>query len=195
MMFTGVHTDQELLWRLVNDDRKAFSVIYDRYKEVLYRHAYRMLRDEEEVKDILQELFANLWNRRFDLPHTDNLSSYLYKAVRNRVLDRIAHRKVEERYLSSLADFLEAGVCMTDELVREKELAQLIEKEVSKLPPRMREVFELSRRDNLSYKEIAEVLQISDKTVKKQVSNALTFLKGKIDLVVLWGCCLKCIFS
>ena len=175
-------SDLELAAQIANDDEQAFAEIYRRYKGVLFLHAYRMLGDQEEAKDILQELFTTLWlNRKEIKPHT-SFSSYLYKALRNRIFDVISHKKVQQRYISSLAAFIEQGECVTDHQVREKELAVLIEQEVSLLPAKMREVFQMSRNTDLSYKEIAQELHISDKTVKKQVSNALHILRQKLDL-------------
>lgn len=184
-------SDFELAALLAQDDDQAFAEIYQRYKGVLFLHAYRMLGDQEEAKDILQELFTTLWVNRKSIKLTTSFSSYLYKAVRNRIFDVIAHRKVEQKYISSLADFIENGECVTDQQVREKELTVLIEREVSLLPPKMRAVFELSRNTDLSYKEIAEELHISDKTVKKQVSNALTILRQKLDIAFTLAFILK----
>jgi len=178
-------SDLELAALIANDDDQAFAEIYRRYKGVLFLHACRMLGDEEEAKDILQELFTLLWLNRKDIkPHT-SFSAYLYKALRNRIFDVIAHKKVEKKYIDSLAAFIEKGEWLTDHQVREKELAVLIEQEVSLLPPKMREVFEMSRNTDLSYKKIAEELHISDKTVKKQVSNALHILRQKLDLAFI----------
>lgn len=171
---------------IAQSDKAAFSELYNRYKGVLYLHAYRMLEDEEEANDILQELFTTLWLRREDLVFTVSVTSYLYQSVRNRVLDVFAHKKVAQKYMDSLNQFIETGEYSTDEQVREQELRMLIEQEVALLPAKMREIFELSRVNNLSYKEIADELNISDKTVKKQVNNALRILRQKIDLIVIY---------
>jgi RNA polymerase sigma-70 factor (ECF subfamily) len=178
-------SDLELAALVANDDDQAFAEIYRRYNSVLFLHAYRMLGDQEEAKDILQELFTTLWLNRKEIKLHTSFSSYLYKALRNRIFDVIAHKKVEQKYISSLAAFIEKGEWLTDQQVREKELTVLIEQEVSLLPPKMREVFEMSRNTDLSYKEIAEELRISDKTVKKQVSNALHILRQKLDLAFI----------
>lgn len=178
-------SDLELAALIADGDDQAFAEIYRRYNGVLFLHAYRMLGDQEEAKDILQELFTSLWFNRKELRLHTSLSAYLYKALRNRVLDAIAHKKVEQKYIDSLAAFIEKGEWLTDQQVREKELTVLIEREVSLLPPKMREVFEMSRNTDLSYKEIAEELHISDKTVKKQVSNALHILREKLDLAFI----------
>lgn len=178
-------SDPELMALISEDDNLAFAEIYQRYKGVLFLHAHRILDSEEEAKDVLQELFTTLWTKRNAIVLKGSLSSYLYGAVRNRIFDLIAHKKVEEKYIRSLATFIDQGEWVTDQELREKELAELIEKEIAGLPPKMREVFELSRKKNLSYQEIANELQISDKTVKKQVNNALQILRGKLDIAFI----------
>lgn len=175
-------TNQELMDLVRQHDERAFTEIYNRYKGVLFLHAYRMLENTEEAKDIIQDLFAALWSRRTEILLTGSLSSYLYAAVKNRILDQMAREKNRDRYVDSLAGFMEEGEYITDHQLRENELSRLIEKEVALLPPKMRQVFELSRHHHLSHKEIAAEMNLSDKTVKKQISNALIILRKKIDV-------------
>lgn len=177
--------DSELQHLLVTGDEQAFTEIYDRYKGILYQHAFNMLRDRDEAKDILQELFTSLWISRESLNIHSNLSGYLYKGVRNRVLNQVARKQIESRYISSLGDFIDKGDFVTDHLVRERQLAELIEKEIGSLPAKMREVFMLSRISNLSHKEIAEELSLSEQTVRTQVRNALRVLRVKLGLLSL----------
>lgn len=82
-------------------------------------------------------------------------------------------------HLESLGDFMTAGSNVTDHLARERMLAKQIEKEIENLPPRMREVFELKRKQNLSYKQIAIAMNISELTVKTQMNKAIRILRGK----------------
>jgi len=175
-------TDTELAALLKAGDQLAFTEIYDRYWTVLYLHARKMLRDEEEAKDIVQELFTSLWKKSAGLEFNISLSSYLYKAIRNAVFNHMAHQRVVNDYQKLLFEFLKEGELITEELLREKELAVLIEKEIQLLPPKMRTVFELSRKQHLSYKDIGYKLGISDHTVKRQVSNALGILRAKLGV-------------
>lgn len=173
-------SDLDLFALLKKGNKDSYEEIYNRYKILIYLHAYKMLQDEEEAKDMVQELFANLWSQRAELKIESSLSGYLYKAVRNRVLDRIARAKVEQRYIESLQNFAQTQTYFTDHLVREKELKALIEKEIATLPTKMRLVFELSRKEHLSHREIADKLQISEATVKKQINNALKVLRVRL---------------
>jgi RNA polymerase sigma-70 factor (family 1) len=176
-------TDHDLVAFLKDGDKTAFTEIYNRYKGLLYIHAYNRLRNQQEADDVVHELFASLWTKREELFLKTHLSGYLYQAIRNRVIDVISHKKVESAYMVSLQYFIDHSEAVTDHLVRENELSALIEKEISALPPKMREVFELSRRANLSHKEIAGKLELSEMTVKKHVNNALKILRGKFGLI------------
>src|SRR5262249_31871319 len=151
-------TDRELASLLIEGNHGAYTELYNRFKGVLYVHAFRMLQNKDDAKDIVQDLFTALWTKRADLNFRSGVASYLYTAVRNRVIDEISHKKVRSRYIESLKEFsLEAGYS-EDELLHEKELSALIEKETAALPDKMRQIFELSRKVNLSHKEIAEKL-------------------------------------
>ena len=172
--------DNKLLELLKSGDHRAFEEIYKRYCTILFRHAQHMVSNNEEAKDLIQDLFINLWQKSQELNITGSLSSYLYAAVRYKVFDLIDKRKVKNRHLDSLGNFIEEGVFSTDNTVRENELARLIEKEISMLPSKMREVFELSRKSHLNYQQISDRLHISDETVKKQVYNALKILKVRL---------------
>jgi len=173
--------DQQLVDLLRSGDKAAYTAIYDRYFELLYLHAAKKLRSEDEAKDVIQELFVTLWLKRAELNQT-NLAAYLFIAVRNRVLDIYARQQVSNKYLSSFQNYLATAPDSAEHLIRGKQLGELIEKEIQALPPKMREVFELSRKANLSHKEIAEQLNISEQTVSKQVTNALKTLRMKLGV-------------
>src|ERR1700743_3278296 len=184
MTALGTPSDQELAFLLKEGDQDAYNEIYHRFKGVLHLHAYKKLGDFEEAKDAIQELFAFLWDKRESLPSTTNFSGYLYQMLRNRVFDILSHKAVESRYMTSIKQFFEEGYAITDYLVRERQLAEKIESEINNLPPKMREVFILSRKHQFSHKEIAEKLLISEFTVKNQIKSALKVLKVKLGLLV-----------
>lgn len=175
-------SDADLIKLISSGDHTAFSEIYERYWGVLFIHAMKMLRDEDEVKDLLQELFTGLWSKSAGLQFQTSVSAYLYAATRNKVFNLIAHQKVKRNYSEQISKFIQQGEFITDEQVRLNELKRIIESEVALLPEKMREIFEMSRTQQLSHKEIAEKLGISDKTVRKQINNALKILKSKLNI-------------
>lgn len=181
MLLYQDYTDHELLSLLKEDDYLAYTEIYNRYSGLLYVHAYKRLGDREEARDIVQELFTVLWMKRANFELRTHLSGYLYTAVRNRALRVISHKQIESTYFESLQQSILEGNAVTDHLVREKELATLIEREIDALPVKMRHVFKLSRTLHLSHREIAERLDLSEATVKKHVNNALKVLRIKFS--------------
>jgi len=172
-------TDNELLGLIQSGDKYAFEEIYERFNGLLYIYACKLVTDKEDARDIVQEIFVYLWSNP-NIKIKSQLSAYLYTAVRYKVFDWLDKNKSKSNYLLSLENFADQGNCITDDYIREKEFASIIEKEVSLLPPKMRQIFEMSRQQHLSQKEIAEILHLSDKTVKKQMSNALKVLRLKL---------------
>ncbi len=180
----GQLSDTELIALLATGDQYAYTEIYNRYKRLLYTHAYQRLRNEQGVDDIIHDLFTTLWAKRETIDLKTNLAGYLYTSVRNRILDYISHKQIESAYITSFQRFLDEPVSLTDYLLRENQLKALIDKEIAKLPEKMREVFELSRKGGYSHREIAEMLGVSEKTVKNQVNNALKILRVKLGFFV-----------
>lgn len=177
-------SDEALIPLLQKGDVQAFSEIYDRYKGLLYLHAFRRLNDSSEAEDLIHDLFASLWTNRAKLTIAEKLSSYLYVATRNRIIKLVAREKLKTNYLESINDFFDRGDLATDHQVRTRDLEKLIEKEISALPEKMRKIFLMSRFENLSHKQIAEKLDLSEQTVSKQVSNALKILRSKLGMTV-----------
>ena len=175
----SILSDDELLLAFQSGDKRAYEVIYNRYWQILYRHARKMLQDETSAKDVVQEVFTVLWIRVAEVEIKPPLAAYLYSLTRNRILDLIKHSKVEVKYLQSLKDIMEVTAALPDSQYIERELFDQIEEEIRNLPEKMRVIFELSRKEYKSHKEIAEMLKLSDLTVKKQVSNAVQILKKK----------------
>jgi len=180
-----IYEDIELIDLIKAGNHAAFFALYERYKVVLYLHAKRMLDDEDETKDVIQEIFTTLWDKRAVLTIGTSVKSYLYTATRNKVLNLLTHRKFEINYLNSLQKVIDLTENGVEDQIREKQLIKMIESEIEQLPIKMRQVFELSRKQHLSHKEIAEQLNISDKTVKKQINNAIKILRRKIRVILL----------
>lgn len=179
-----VHSDQELVDLLKSGDKNAFTELFLRYNRLLVVQAHKLLHDIDEARDLVQEIFTTIWDNRENLTVKSNFAGFLYTTVRNKIFDMILHKKVASKYVDSLQEYISKGEDQTDHLLRTRELQSIIEKEISYLPPKMREIFELSRKKHLSHKEIAEHLSISEKTVKNQITNALKILRGRLGLFI-----------
>jgi RNA polymerase sigma-70 factor (family 1) len=189
MNYFGTSSDPDLIALMSAGDQTAFTEIFKRYNRLLFIHAYKMLNDKEMARDVVQEIFIFIWDNKENLGNKTNFAGFLYSVTRNRILDILAHKKVELKYLSSVSRTLEPGEEKTDYLLRSNQLQYLIEKEIGYMPSKMREVFELSRKHHLTHKEIAIRLNLSEKTVRNQVNNALRILKTRFG----WFTALLCI--
>jgi RNA polymerase sigma-70 factor (family 1) len=178
-----VLNDYELLALFKEGQRSAYEEIYHRYWAILYGHARRMVQSDEDAKDLIQDVFSVFWLDGPSLKLRTTLSAYLYTLVRYKVFNLIDRKKVRSDYLSSLEDFIRKNEYSGEYRLREKQMEQLIDKEIRALPQKMREVFELSRKANMNYRQIAEKLNISDNTVKKQMSNALKILRSRLGVI------------
>jgi len=177
-------SDLELASLLRVDDEAAYAELYRRYALVLLNHAHNRTRNREEAKDIVHEVFSVLWSRRREITFSSNLSGFLYTSVRNIILNQVARREVEAKYLQSMQQYAETEAPVADYLVRESQLTELVEREIARLPDKMRQVFELSRKHHLSHDEIAEQLGLSGQTVSKHITNALKILREKLGIVI-----------
>jgi RNA polymerase sigma-70 factor (ECF subfamily) len=178
-------SDDKLVALLKQGNEQALKEIFTRYNKLLYSYAYKKLEDQEEAKDLVQDLFIRLWSNRESFLLKTSLPSYLFRAVRNRALDIFAHKKIKSDYVASFQAFIDLPQSTTDYLVREKDISALIDREIQSLPPKMREIFILSRKENYSHKEIAKKIGISEETVTKQIKRALKILRLRLKLVLI----------
>jgi RNA polymerase sigma-70 factor (ECF subfamily) len=171
--------DGELLRRIRAGDEGAYDAAFRAWYPVLVRVAAAVLRDTDAAEEVAQDVMVQLWQRRHLLDADTPLKAYLLRAVRNRALNHLRHLKVrrdaepevELTYNTPLTADMPSGA---------HELSVAAKLAVSQLPPRCREIFELSRTDGLKYSEIAEALDISQKTVEAQMGKALRILRERL---------------
>lgn len=177
---TKRHIELTLLERLQQRDSRAMNLVYELYWAPMLSHAFRMLQDEVACQDILQEVFLTLWDKAPTLRADTVLPAYLHTLVRNRVLSALAKEKVKTDHLGSFTFFAQGHSLAPDAYYIEQELAEEVDKEVAKMPEGMRQVYELSRIQQLSHQEISEILDISPHTVKRQINKVLSRLRQYI---------------
>ncbi|RZK76408.1 MAG: RNA polymerase sigma-70 factor [Pedobacter sp.] len=175
------YTDQELLSLLKEGDRVSFTEIYNRYWMVAYRSAIQVIRDEEVCMDVLQDVFVWLWQHREQLS-VHSLKAYLLTAVKFKLLNVIRQGRLQDIAYSKIkVDEYEAETNL-----EVKELMKMIEEFAETLPSQARQIFQMSRYEHLSNKEIAHKMGISEKTVKNQINISLKKLKSNLDKMSLW---------
>lgn len=163
----------------------AFGRHFEAHFEELYRYVYRYVRSPEEARDLVHDVFLQLWQGRGQVDLARNLRAYLYAMARHRALDRLKHRKVEERWrrtVDASAGRRERGIAPGDpeQTLLEGELIAEVRAAVDALPRRQREVLRLRWDRQLSYEEISRTLGISPKTVGIHVGRALRAVRERL---------------
>ncbi|MDB5287224.1 MAG: polymerase sigma-70 factor [Mucilaginibacter sp.] len=174
--FTTLGED-ELINLLQQDKLGAFREIYTRYWKQLYADAYKRLKNKEMAEEIVQEVFTSLWHKRGALNITQTLGGYLFTSVSNLVIDQYRKDLVRARYKESFKLVYSETDNSTEDTILVKELEHTIEHEVNSLPDKCRSVFELSRVEHKTNKEIAFELGISEKTVEHHITKALKHIR------------------
>jgi len=185
------YSDQELVRLLTGNDKEAFNQLYERHWFELYQSGYKILREADAVKDIVQDVFVWLWENRAALNIT-HIKAYLKAAVRFKIANYIRHGNIRDSYFEELSQLAAGSFTSTsDELIELKELRQVIHDSIMQLPEKCREVYRLSKEEGLNNREIAERLGISVKTVEAQMTIALKRLRTRIGfrLVFIIICC------
>jgi RNA polymerase sigma-70 factor, ECF subfamily len=177
--------EREWIARVRTGDAVAFEAMFRAYATPLAGFVFTFVRVSDEAQELVQDLFLWIWEHRFEWDVPGSLRTYLFKSARNRALSRLRHRRVEHEFQERMAreDIVgRAGRTHveTDQALATSELSSALERAVAGLPDRCREVFQLNRRQHLSYAEIADLLDISPKTVEVHMGRALAFLRREL---------------
>jgi len=172
-------SDSDLLQSIKNDDAAAFKVLYDRYWESLYLKACKR-GDKDEAKDLVQEVMTTLWRRRNEIITSEDgqLSRYLHTAIKYRVISYYAY-SATVIHNGDLFDNLINPVQPNE--LEAKEFSEFLEEEIKRLPARMQQIFRLSREEDLSISDIAHRLNLSEQTIKNQLSEALKRIRASVQ--------------
>jgi len=170
-------SDKSLFDALAKGDEQAFTVLYEKYWEKLFVVALNRVQSVEVAKELVQDLFTDLWKNRSRIVIRKNVSSYLFGALRNIILDHIRQEIVREKYIRHISRFHHSQDNSTADQLGLSDLNNAMKEAVDHLPPRCRQVYELSRNEHFSNREIADRLHISHKTVENHITKALKILR------------------
>lgn len=175
-------TEQQLLLSLQEDNTQVFETLYTTYFRGLHVYVLSMIKDEMEAEEIVQQVFVKIWEKRKSISIQSSIKAYLYKAVYHESLNWIKHQKVKAAYASHRTYVMKnSPTPQANETLAQKTLEQKIREALLELPEQCRTIFQLSRFEELKYREIAAQLQISEKTVENQMGKALKLMRIKLS--------------
>ena len=175
-------SNTELVKLLKKGDMKAFDIIYKKYSRRLYGFVFRYIKQEADTEEIVQEVFIKIWKSRDKIDVYSSFESFLFTIAHNATVNLLKKRATEQKYVEHVKSLqrIEKSYELTYE-IHYKELNQKFQGVLNELSPRQKEIFQLSREEGLSNKEIAEKLGISVQTIKNHLVTTLSFLKSKLD--------------
>lgn len=155
----------------------VFEKLFKTHFKALHAYAYTMVKDESSAEEIVQNLFLKLWEKKDDLIIHTSLKAFLYRSVYNECLNYIKHQQVKLKYQQHSAYTMKDESDHASSGLQVKELEQRLQEALNRLPEGCRTIFQMSRFEELTYREIADKLMISIKTVENQMGKALRILR------------------
>ncbi len=180
------YTDEQLLPLLKSGNDAAFTEIYNRYWKLLFSVAANKLNELMDAEEVVQEVFADVWNRRVQIQIETSLKSYLAASVKYRCYTLMALRQKEKKQIENFSTAYAAQSLSPQKQLEAKELFSRLQQRAATLPEKCRLVYELSRGKGFSNKKIAEALQVSEKAVEANITRALRHLKGGLEVVIFF---------
>ncbi|MFN8355310.1 MAG: RNA polymerase sigma-70 factor [Spirosomataceae bacterium] len=174
-MANPTFTDEQLVKRLLVDGDAALRELYNRYAKRLYSLALYKTGSRETAEEIVQEIFVKLWENRERL-QIEHVESYLFTALKYQIISHL-RSSVAQRRVQTVEDDLPQITAPSDYTIGVEEIRLALEQSVSQLPAKTRQIFVMSRMDELSHREIAAQLDLSEKTVEYHIAQALKYLR------------------
>jgi len=179
--FVRMELNEERIISLLGErDEKIFEQVFKTHFKNLHAYAYTIVRDEMLAEELVQNIFYKLWERPEKLSISGSIAAYLYRAVYNESLNHLKHMKVRSKYQSHAMHEMKSQSDSASKKIVLKELEAKLQRALHELPEQCRTIFQLSRFEELKYREIAERLDISPKTVENQMGKALKILRMKL---------------
>jgi len=172
--------ESSIFEKLILRDEFVFEQVFKEHFKNLHSYAYTMIRDSADAEEMVQQVFFKLWDRSGNLTLSGTIGSYLYRAVHNECLNFLKHQKVRARHQLHVAYSMKHEPTQQPLTNDPQMLEEKYTQALQELPEQCRTVFQLSRFENLKYREIADRLGISVKTVENHMGKALRLLRLKL---------------
>lgn len=178
------NNEQNWIDNIQQGDEEAFERLFKTFFYDLCRFAWRYVKSKAVAEELVQEVFADIWDNRKEWSPTRSLKLYLYQSVKHQALDYLKHEKVRDEYDPLWMDKRENPTINFQDSRRTQQLREAISKEIEALPSRSKMTYKLHRHDGLTYEEIAGVMDISVKTVESQMTRTLKRLRSRLSYLL-----------
>jgi len=159
-----------------------FEQVFKEHFKALYAYALTILKDEDTAEDTVQQVFFKLWEKKEQIEIQQSIKAYLYSSVYNQCMNLLKHEQVKKKHQTYLTHATEKSDESATKKLIANELEQKISDALNLLPQQCRTIFQMSRFEELKYREIAENLSISVKTVEAQMSKALKIMRKELEI-------------
>jgi RNA polymerase sigma-70 factor, ECF subfamily len=176
--------ERELLLRLIEGDGIAFEKIYYLYVERVYYFALRYLRSAADAEEMVQEVFTKIWESRKNINVDLSFSGYLLTTTKNTIFNDHRKNVNHQAYCNYIITYLQKSMQSVEDELIYNDLMDLLNKTISELPPKRKEIFKMSRYQGMPYKEISKKLSISEKTIETHIRLALRDIKGVLEPII-----------
>jgi len=173
-------TEKMLLGLLRNGDTGAFDQLFRKYSPKLFRFALSLLKSDDDAREIVQETFFRIWNRRQEIAPDKSFKSFVFTISYNLMIDQLRLRLKDQEYRRFLYENFEIGQERLSVTIDYDTLCSQIEQAVDELPDRRKTIFTLSRNAGMSHREIAEKMGVSVKTVENQINLSLKHIRMRL---------------
>lgn len=180
--------DADLIGQLQKQDEAAFETVFKTHYKGLHAYACTILNDSAAAEEVVQNIFYKLWERSETISISGSIAAYLYRAVNNESLNQIKHMKIRAQHKVFVQHRPLENVDTTEKGMHLKDLENRLRSALNDLPEQCRTIFQLSRFEELRYRDIADRLGLSVKTVENQMGKALKILRTKLAdfLILIW---------
>jgi RNA polymerase sigma-19 factor, ECF subfamily len=191
--YTKLTDEQSLLQRTAEGSREAYSILYSHYYHGLYRFVSFVIESHEDAEEIIQDVFLKVWVKRATLPGIRSFDDYLFRMAKNRIFDISKQSSTRLKMIRQITRHSEEGADSTYNDMLFQAYHAAAQEAISQLPPRKKQIFLMNARDELTAREIADILGVSRVAIKKQLHEAAHFIKeylrknaGWILFIIVW---------
>lgn len=178
-------TEKDLIIALKTGSEQAFNELYKLHWNRVYHFTSLYLRRQDEVREVVQEIFIKVWENREKIDENTNFTGYLFIITRNHIFNK-TRDSLNKAFLKETLINATMDSYMIDDEIAAEDLKNYIDQLIEQMPAQRQRVFNLSRKEYKTYKEISSLLDISEKTVERHINEAIKFLKSNLHLYIIF---------